>query len=418
MGSVTDMKNLFSNNFEDVKPLAERLRPKRLEDFKGQESIIGKNGVLRSLIEKKAISNMILYGPSGCGKTTLGEIISQELDYNLEFLNATVSSVNELKSIVEKAKKDIELYGRKTIIFLDEIHRFNKAQQDSLLSYIESGIVILIGATTENPYYSLNNALLSRCLVFKLNPLDKKEIGEVIERAKTFLEIELDREIEEIILDISNGDTRVALNYLELYKNIYKNLEKEELINFFKERKTSFDKKQDKYDIISAMIKSIRGSDPDASVYWLARLLYGGEDPRYIARRLVILASEDIGMANPEAMLIANSAMLASERIGMPEIRITLSQAVIYLAISTKSNSSYLAIDQALEDIKNGVLEEVPHNILPDSPEYIYPHSYENSFVEQRYRESKKRYYIPKNNRTEKMIEEKLNKLWQNIGKE
>ncbi len=406
------MNNLFSKNLELIKPLAERLRPKRLEEFKGQERLVGKNGVLRNLIEKKALSSMIFYGPSGSGKTTLGRIISQELEYNFEVLNATIASVNDLKLIAEQAKKDIELYGKKTILFLDEIHRFNKSQQDVLLSYIESGVIILVGATTENPYYSLNNAVLSRCLVFKLESLKKEDIREIIERAEKILGVDILDEIKEVIIEISDGDTRVALNYLELYQNIEGSLRKDEIIKFFRERKSSFDKKQDKYDIISAMIKSIRGSDPDSAIYWLARLLHGGEDPRYIARRLVVHASEDIGMANPEAMLIANSALIASERIGMPEIRIVLAQTAIYLAISTKSNSSYLAIDSALEDIKNGEMEEVPSHIVTNAPNYSYPHSYENSFVKQDYRKNKKRYYIPRNNKNEKLIEEKLNRLW------
>lgn len=406
------MQSIFSGNFEKAKPLSIRLRPKSFNDFEGQDKILGKNGVLRKIIEGKNISNMILYGPSGSGKSSLGEIISKELDYNFETLNATIASLNDLREIVEKAKKDLELYGKKTILFLDEIHRFNKSQQDALLSYTESGVLILVGATTENPYHSLNNALLSRCLIFEFKPLTRENISQILIKGKDTLEIELPLDIKEVILDISRGDSRIALNYLELYKNSCIGYSKEEVINLFRDRKASYHKEDDKYNLISAMIKSIRGSDPDSSVYWLARLLHGGEDPRYIARRICIHASEDIGMANPEAMIIANSAMNASEKIGMPEIRIILSQAVIYLAISTKSNSSYLAIDEALKDIKNGDLEPVPKHIEDRAVGYKYPHDYQNNFVEQKYRKSKKRYYIPGDNRNEKLIEEKLEKLW------
>ncbi|MEG1807559.1 MAG: replication-associated recombination protein A [Cetobacterium sp.] len=406
------MQSIFSKNFENAKPLSTRLRPKVLEDFEGQEKILGRNGVLRKIIEGKNLSNMILYGPSGSGKSSLGEIISKELDYNFETLNATIASLNDLREIVERAKRNLELYGKKTILFLDEIHRFNKTQQDALLSYTETGILILVGATTENPYHNLNNALISRCLIFEFKALTRENIKAILLKGEKFIEVELPQEVREVILDISQGDSRVALNYLELYKNSCEGYSKNEVVELFRERRASYHKEEDKYNLISAMIKSIRGSDPDSAVYWLARLLHGGEDPRYIARRVVIHASEDIGMANPEAMLVANSAMNASEKIGMPEIRIILSQAVIYLAISSKSNSSYLAIDQALEDIKAGDLEKVPLHIGDRAVGYKYPHDYPNNFIEQKYREKRKRYYVPGNNRNEKLIEEKLEKLW------
>ncbi|WP_432204886.1 replication-associated recombination protein A [Cetobacterium somerae] len=406
------MQSIFGGNFEEAKPLSTRLRPKSFEDFKGQEKLLGENGVLRKIIENKTLSNMILYGPSGCGKSSLGEIMSKKLDYNFETLNATIASLNDLREIVEKAKNNLEFYGKRTILFLDEIHRFNKNQQDALLSYTESGILILVGATTENPYHSLNNALLSRCLIFEFKPLTRENIKEILLKGEKIIGLEVPKEIREVILDISQGDSRVALNYLELYKNSCIGYTQKEIIDLFRERKASYHKEEDKYNLISAMIKSIRGSDPDAAVYWLARLLHGGEDPRYIARRICIHASEDIGMANPEAMLIANSAMNASEKIGMPEIRIILSQAVIYLAISTKSNSSYLAIDKALKDIENGELEPVPLNIGTRAIDYKYPHDYPSNFVLQDYRKEKKKYYVPGNNRNEKLIEEKLEKLW------
>lgn len=404
--------NLFENNYEKVKPLALKMRPTTLDDFIGQEKILGKGGILRKLIEKQTISNCIFFGPPGCGKSSLGEIISKTLDSNFETLNATVASLNDLRDIVEKAKKNLEFYGKKTILFLDEIHRFNKMQQDALLSYCESGVLTLIGATTENPYYSLNNALLSRVMIFEFKSLNREDIKKILQKGINYLGIDISNEIVECILDISQGDSRIALNYLELYKNSCIDLEDSEVLQIFRERQSSYHKTEDKYNLISAMIKSMRGSDPDSALYWLARLLNGGEDPRYIARRIMIHASEDIGMANPEAMLIANSAMQASERIGMPEIRIILAQAVIYIAISTKSNSCYMGINRALEAIENGDFEKVPLNICQNNKGYKYPHDYAGNFVKQNYSEKKRRYYIPGENKNEKLIKEKLEKLW------
>ncbi|WP_294064256.1 replication-associated recombination protein A [uncultured Fusobacterium sp.] len=404
--------NLFENNYEKVKPLALKMRPTTLDDFIGQEKILGKGGILRKLIEKQTISNCIFFGPPGCGKSSLGEIISKTLDSNFETLNATVASLNDLRDIVEKAKKNLEFYGKKTILFLDEIHRFNKMQQDALLSYCESGVLTLIGATTENPYYSLNNALLSRVMIFEFKSLNREDIKKILQKGINYLGIDISNEIVECILDISQGDSRIALNYLELYKNSCIDLDDSEVLQIFRERQSSYHKAEDKYNLISAMIKSMRGSDPDSALYWLARLLHGGEDPRYIARRIMIHASEDIGMANPEAMLIANSAMQASERIGMPEIRIILAQAVIYIAISTKSNSCYMGINKALEDIENGDFEKVPLNICQNNKGYKYPHDFAGNFVKQNYSEKKRRYYIPGENKNEKLIKEKLEKLW------
>lgn len=404
--------NLFQENYEDKKPLAYKLRPQKLEDFVGQEKLLGKEGIITKLIENSTLTNSIFFGPPGCGKSSLGEIISNTLDCNFEKLNATVASVSDIREVVEKAKRNIEYYNKKTILFLDEIHRFNKNQQDALLSYCEDGTIILIGATTENPYYNINNALLSRVMIFEFKALTVENIKLLIEKALKYLNIDMENEIKEIIIEISQGDSRIALNYVELYSNVYKQIPKEEVLILFKERNVSFHKKQDKYDMISALIKSIRGSDPDSSIYWLARLLDGGEDPRYIARRIFIEASEDIGMANSEALLIANAAMNASERIGMPEIRIILAHAVIYLAISTKSNSAYMAINSALNDIKNGELQEVPINIKHDNLNYKYPHDYSENFIKQKYMNKKKKYYTPGNNKNEKLIAEKLNKLW------
>ena len=409
-----NMGTLFQNNYNDIKPLSLKLRPKKLSEFIGQKELLGDNKILTNIIKSGNISNMILFGPPGCGKSSLGEVISNELNCNIASLNATVASLNDLRDIVSKAKQDIELYGRRTVLFLDEIHRFNKLQQDALLSYTESGVLILIGATTENPYHNLNNALLSRCLVFEFKALDREDIKEVLKRGEKYYEKNLPENIKNIILDISNGDSRIALNYLELYFKNLENSNTKDVEEIFSQRKASFHKEEDKYNIISAMIKSIRGSDPDAALYWMGRLLYGGEDPRYIARRLLIQASEDIGMANPEALLIANAAYNASEKIGMPEIRIILAHAVVYLAISSKSNSCYNGINSVLADIKAGDLEPVPAHIADGAKGYIYPHDYPGNFIEQAYRKKVKKYYEPGNNKFENQIRDKIEKLWKN----
>lgn len=406
------MKSIFQENYNNVKPLSLKLRPQNLNEFVGQEKILGERGILKKLITSKNLSNCIFYGPPGVGKTTLGEIIANYLDCEFKTLNATSSGVGDLKEIVENAKKNLEFYGRKTILFLDEIHRFNKLQQDSLLSSTESGIITLIGATTENPYYNLNNALLSRVLIFEFKSLTEEDIRKILKRGEKYLNLEnFPKEIEDSIAELSQGDSRVALNYLELY-NSCKELENHEVIKIFSERKGAFHKKEDKYNLISAMIKSIRGSDPSAAVYWMSRLLAGGEDPRYIARRFVISAAEDIGLANPEALNIASSALVSSERIGMPEIRIILSEVAIYLAISSKSSTAYKAVNSALTDIEKGDYEEVPKHISSNPIGYKYPHDYPNSFVYQKYTGKKREYYIPGENRNEKMIKEKLDKLW------
>ena len=282
--------NLFQKNYKNVEPLAYKLRPKSLEDFVGQEKLLGKDGVIRRLILNSALSNSIFYGPPGCGKSSLGEIISNTLDCNFEKLNATTASVSDIRTVVETAKRNIELYNKRTILFLDEIHRFNKNQQDALLSYTEDGTLTLIGATTENPYYNINNALLSRVMVFEFKALTNEDISKLIDKGLNFLNISMSDKIKEIIIDIAQGDSRIALNYVEMYNNIHSQMTEDEIFSIFKERQVSFDKKQDKYDMISAFIKSVRGSDPDAAVYWLARLLDGGEDPKYLQKSLNKLA--------------------------------------------------------------------------------------------------------------------------------
>lgn len=406
------MQSLFQSNYNDIKPLSYKLRPKKLDEFIGQKELIGDNKILSKIIKSGNMSNMILYGPPGCGKTSLGEIISNELQCNIVTLNATIASLNDVREIVKKAKNDIELYGKRTILFLDEIHRFNKTQQDALLSYTESGVLTLIGATTESPYHNLNNALLSRCLIFEFKPLTRDDINEIIKRGEAYYKGNIPDEIRNIILDIANGDSRIALNYVELYFQNLKDNEDKDVMDIFSKRKNSFHKADDKYNIISAMIKSIRGSDPDAALYWMGRLLHGGEDPRYIARRLFVHASEDIGMANPEALLIANAAYNATEKIGMPEVRIILAQAVIYLAISTKSNSCYAGINKVFTDLENRIIDPVPEHLKDNGRGYVYPHGFPENFVRQDYMEKHRTYYEPRDNKNENKIREKIERLW------
>ena len=408
------MRSLFQGNFDKIRPLAYQMRPKNLDEYVGQEEIIGKRSVLRSLIDKGKIVNSIFFGPPGTGKTSLAELISGELDYAFNKLNATTANLSDFREVVEKAKRRIEMENRRTLLFLDEIHRFNKLQQDALLPYTEDGLIVLIGATTENPYYNLNNALLSRCMIFEFKKLDTLHIERLVKTGVEKLGLkEMSSDMMETILELAKGDARTALNYVELYGNTADTLEEEEIRELFKKRKEGYHKKEDKYNIISAYIKSMRGSDPDAAIYWLARMLDGGEDPKYIARRLMVHASEDIGMANPEAMAVCHAAMASAERIGMPEVRIILAQATIYIAISSKSNSCELAIDTALADIKAGNLQDVPKHLTKQHKHlYKYPHAYEGSFVEQDYMNVPGRYYIPGENKNEKMIQAKLSKLW------
>ena len=389
-----------------TKPLAERLRPNSLEEYVGQQHIIGKGAPLRRIIDSKhGVPSFILWGPPGVGKTTLATIISHTIDVPFYTLSAVTSGVKEVREVIDKATKERFFSNNAPILFIDEIHRFSKSQQDSLLGAVEKGVVTLIGATTENPSFEVIRPLLSRCQTYILQPLSNNDLEALLQRAITE-DVELQqRNIElretDALLHFCGGDARKLLNILELVVDAFVGDEKVIITNDFvkqclQQNPLAYDKGGEMhYDIISAFIKSIRGSDPDAAIYWLARMISAGEDPKFIARRLVISASEDIGLANPNALLLANAAFDAVQKIGWPEGRIPLAEATIYLATSPKSNSAYLAINKALDIVNETGNQPVPLH-LRNAPTtlmkevgygdgYKYSHDYPNNFVEQQY---------------------------------
>ena len=410
---------------DESKPLAYRMRPKTLEEFVGQEHIVGKDKLLYRTIKADRLSSLILWGPPGCGKTSLAKVISETTKYKFKKLNAVTSGVAEIKDAVTEASNLLLNPSGKCILFIDEIHRFNKLQQDALLPFVEDGTVILIGATTENPYFEVNKALISRSMVIKLEPLTKDDIIKVIHNSLTSKEglgnynIKISEETIERIAEISGGDVRTALNGLEIAVLTTKmdskgviEITDEIAAESFNKKKSMFDKNGDShYDNISAMIKSMRGSDPDAAVFYLARALDAGEDSVFLARRITICASEDVGLANPEALVVATAAMQAVTMIGMPESRIILSEAAIYVANSKKSNASYLAIDKALADVSQNDTGTIPMHIrnAPASGMkdfgygvgYKYPHDFPGHWTEQQYLPDKikdTKYFIPDEN--------------------
>ena len=390
-------------------PLAYRMCPKTLEDYVGQEHILGKDKLLYRTIKADRLSSLILWGPPGCGKTSLAKIISNTTKYKFAKLNAVTSGVQEIKKAIEEAQNLLLNPSGKCILFIDEIHRFNKLQQDALLPFVENGTVILIGATTENPYFEVNKALISRSMVVKLEPLTTEDIFRILkmslekEEGLKGYNIKIEDKTLEKIAIVSNGDVRTALNGLEvavlttkMSEDGYIHITDEIVAESINKRKAVFDKNGDShYDNISAFIKSMRGSDPDATIFYLARALQGGEDPVFLARRIVIAAAEDLGMANPNALVVATSAMQAVNMIGMPESRIILSEAATYVATSPKSNATYLGINKAIEDVSTKDTGEIPMHIrnapangmqdLGYGVGYKYPHDYPGHFVEQQY---------------------------------
>ena len=395
-------------NMQNESPLANRMRPKTLEEVVGQQHIIGKDKLLYRAIRADKLSSVIFYGPPGTGKTTLAKVIAGATKAEFVSINATAAGKKDMEAVVEQAKNSLGMYGRRTILFIDEIHRFNKGQQDYLLPFVEDGTIILIGATTENPYFEVNGALLSRSVIFELKSLDKEDIRILLRRAVTDEErgmgayhAVLEPDAEDFLADISNGDARAALTAIVLGVLTTERSEDGKIHitldvaqECIQKRAVRYDKMGDQhYDTISAFIKSIRGSDPDAAVYYLARMLYAGEDIRFIARRMMISASEDVGNADPNALNVAVSAALAVERIGMPEARIILAQAATYLASAPKSNASYLAVDRATECMKQTMTAPVPVHLqdshykgsekLGHGLGYLYAHNYPNHYVEQ-----------------------------------
>ncbi|MCQ2375515.1 MAG: replication-associated recombination protein A [Salinivirgaceae bacterium] len=416
-------------------PLAERLRPKRLEDYIGQKHLVGKGAVLQRSIESGRIPSMILWGPPGVGKTTLANIISAEQERAFYTLSAINSGVKEVRETIDLAKRQQFFNAPNAILFIDEIHRFSKTQQDSLLGAVEQGVITLIGATTENPSFEVISPLLSRCQVYVLRSLEVSDLDELLTRALT-IDIELKNlnikvEEKEALFRYSGGDARKLLNITEIVVNAQ--IDKPEIVinnqlveSILQENLSMYDKQGDMhYDIISAFIKSIRGSDPNGAVYWLARMIDGGEDIEFIARRLMISASEDIGLANPNAMLLANATFDAIHKIGMPEARIILSECVVYLASSPKSNSAYMAINNALETVKQTGNLPVPLHLrnaptklmkqLGYGSEYKYSHDFDGHFVEQDFLPKELKghaFYEPQNNQQENTLRARLKQWW------
>jgi len=436
--------NLFDymkeQQMENESPLASRMRPTTLEEVAGQEHIIGTDKMLYRAIKADKLSSVIFYGPPGTGKTTLAKVVANTTSAVFEQLNATTSGKKDMEAVIKKAQDNLGMYGKKTILFIDEIHRFNKAQQDYLLPFVEDGTIILIGATTENPYFEVNQALLSRSIIFELKPLAREDIEQLLQKAVDDREkgmgtyhAVLDSDAKEFLADISGGDARTALNAIELA--ILTTQPKEDgkiridlatASECIQKRAVRYDKTGDAhYDTISAFIKSMRGSDPDAAIFYLAKMLYAGEDIRFIARRIIICASEDVGNADPQALVVAISAAQAVERIGMPEARILLAQAVTYVAAAPKSNASYLAVNAATEMVANKKTSVPPH--LQDASYsggkklgrgigYQYAHDYPDHYVQQQYMPSEivgTKFYHPTDMGYERKIKEHLEKLKQ-----
>lgn len=415
-------------------PLAERIRPLTLDEFEGQQSLLGKGKPVRLMIENDTLSSMIFWGPPGSGKTTLAKIIAEHTNADFHQINAVSSGVRDIRKIIEVAERNKNL-NQKTILFIDEIHRFNKAQQDALLNSVETGLIILIGATTENPSFEVIPALRSRARTYILEELSKENLESILKTAlekDSFLsQLNIELPDRDFLIYLSGGDARALLSILEAstLHEIDSDpivISKEILEDIVQKKNILYDKGgEEHYNVISAFIKSVRGSDPDAALYWLARMLEGGEDPLFIARRLVILASEDIGNASPNGLVLAEAAFEAADKIGMPEARIILAQCTTYLASSPKSNAAYMGIEKAFSEVKNKPLYPVPLH-LRNAPtklmkqigygkEYKYPHDYDNNFVAENYLPEElknSQFYFPSKNGQEKNLRERLKLLW------
>ena len=435
-----------SNNMKKESPLAARMRPKTLDEVVGQQHIIGKDKLLYRAIKADKLSSIILYGPPGTGKTTLAKVIAGTTQAEFMQINATVAGKKDMEGVVEKAKENRGMYNRKTILFIDEIHRFNKGQQDYLLPFVEDGTIILIGATTENPYFEVNGALLSRSVIFELKPLSTEDIKVLINRAVYDSEkgmgsydAVIDDDAIDFLADLADGDARHALNAIELgimttdrSDDGKIHITREVAEECIQKKVARYDKDGDNhYDTISAFIKSMRGSDPDAAVYYMARMINAGEDPKFIARRMMICASEDVGNADPNALQVAVAASLAAERIGMPEARIILAQAATYIATAPKSNAAYGAIDEAMREVRHSGNLPIPAHLqdahyksaskLGHGVGYKYAHDYPNHYVEQQYLPYElngKEFYSPTGNGYENKIREHIKFLKGNVGKD
>ncbi|WP_099470020.1 replication-associated recombination protein A [Konateibacter massiliensis] len=428
-----------SNTLEKESPLAARLRPRKLEEVVGQQHIIGKDKLLYRAIKADKLSSIIFYGPPGTGKTTIAKVIANTTRAEFTQINATVAGKKDMEQVIEQAKNNLGMYGKKTILFVDEIHRFNKGQQDYLLPFVEDGTIVLIGATTENPYFEVNSALISRSIVFELKPLEKEDIALLIDRAvydkergMGAYEAIIDDDAKEFLADIANGDARSALNAIELaVLTTEKSEDKKIHITIavaeecIQKRVVRYDKSGDNhYDTVSAFIKSMRGSDPDAAIYYLTRMLYAGESITFIARRIIICAAEDVGNADPNALCVAVAASQAIERIGMPEAKIILSQAVSYVATAPKSNSAVMAIDKAYRVMEETKTAQIPAHLqdahykgaskLGHGLGYQYAHNFKNHYVNQQYLPDGLEnmvFYEPSQNGYEKNISEHMRRI-------